>query len=522
MSEPGHANLGPTSAPPSSSTLDALLASASAFLFAMANTLLSRMDGFTWAAMGVISAAGLFAGMSYLTVIRARSTPAMSPRNVRSIRVGRSAADLCYWIVPALWLFLTTYLISYVVTEIAPTIRIGSLWVIVPSAVALAFALSYLPTRGTALLVGCVAALQLAAATVFMLFAIAHHRSTPAANVLYTLDPDGAPMLVVQQDDVSSIFHVPAPPTPPIERFAHAFDCVALFSLFVFQFLASLASRVTGSRRRLRYAVVVLIGLSLAAQCVVVHAAESASPVFADQSVPVGDITQLLGAWAFGSARAGWWFMLSEMTSLGLLLVAATWICLRAGVGPDAPAPPRRNRLLRAAVATVLCVTGSWYFTSFTLLGPVYGPGVQKLLSAAQTVFPDLVAVLWLSVIFALLVTCAAMCFASLSAGGLRARSVVASWAGLASAATCASGLIVGPLIFRGVLLIELGWALLLCAAWGIGSHLLHRRFHRSVDRAAAGLCPGCGYDLRGTPERCPECGRANQPSNFSVAGRRG
>jgi hypothetical protein len=41
-------------------------------------------------------------------------------------------------------------------------------------------------------------------------------------------------------------------------------------------------------------------------------------------------------------------------------------------------------------------------------------------------------------------------------------------------------------------------------------------RLLRLKRRISGGLCPSCGYDLRATPERCPECGAV--PKKFPVS----
>ena len=57
--------------------------------------------------------------------------------------------------------------------------------------------------------------------------------------------------------------------------------------------------------------------------------------------------------------------------------------------------------------------------------------------------------------------------------------------------------------IFRGISVPH--WFLALLFAILPAQHL--RAVVRSRRRRRAGQCPRCGYDLRATPERCPECG---------------
>ena len=63
-----------------------------------------------------------------------------------------------------------------------------------------------------------------------------------------------------------------------------------------------------------------------------------------------------------------------------------------------------------------------------------------------------------------------------------------------------------GALSYRAVVLPC--WALTVLFLLLPTCALLHRlRARRTLRRTAGGLCPTCGYDMRATPERCPECG---------------
>jgi hypothetical protein len=61
-------------------------------------------------------------------------------------------------------------------------------------------------------------------------------------------------------------------------------------------------------------------------------------------------------------------------------------------------------------------------------------------------------------------------------------------------------------LIYTGDTWAALPMGVMFFVAWAA-----HVRLRRQLLRRYRGQCPTCGYDLRASPDRCPECGQMPQ-----------
>jgi amino acid transporter len=171
-------------------------------------------------------------------------------------------------------------------------------------------------------------------------------------NPVWEKDDKGQPKLVtitydggVTKDDKTGVetyqYHKSAGSVIHPHGFSYVIiqACVAILILVGFESVTAMGEEAKNPKRDIPRAVILSLviqggfcyALEYFAANYFLHSGYQATANASSSSAPLGDMMQLVGAWAFGSAKAGWWFMMVQAFTVFLALVGTTLSCLSTG-----------------------------------------------------------------------------------------------------------------------------------------------------------------------------------------------
>ena len=285
--------------------------------------------------------------------------------------------------------------------------------------------------------------------------------------------------------------------------------CVAILILVGFESVTAMGEEAKNAKRDIPKAVI----LSLVIQGGFCYAFEYFAANYfihsgytnttaAGSAAPIGDMMQLVGAWAFGSARAGWWFMMIQATTVLLALIGTTLSCMSTAarvtyaMGRDEEVPnhfgmlhgknltPHTAIWTLAALSAIVGIFGVYFY----FCGPVvtdsydatmaglphnvwYSFGIFKHDTAAK--IPQSMLIITLVSNFGTFLLYMMTCIVAIVAfrehhmfNGFK--HMVIPVFGLLANLACMLFYLIGPFSVPGMSPKEPFWALGICAAWGL------------------------------------------------------
>jgi basic amino acid/polyamine antiporter, APA family len=181
--------------------------------------------------------------------------------------------------------------------------------------------------------------------------------------------------------------------------------CIAILCLVGFESVSSMGEEAKNPKKHIPIAIVASLliqgGFCYLFEYFAANYFQSSlytNQTAAGSPAPIGDMMQLAGAWLWGSAKAGWWFMFVEAITVFLALIGTTLSCINTGarvtyaMGRDEEVPnhfgllhgknntPHRCIWTLATISVVVGIFGVLFY----LCGPSASASLDTNLNTSQ------------------------------------------------------------------------------------------------------------------------------------------